>query len=40
MKDILKIAAGVMLAYIGLVAFNGLVLVPFARWLAFAGIGM
>ena len=37
MKDILIIAAGVMLAYIGIIGFNVLVLVPLARWLAFAG---
>ena len=39
MKDILIIAAGVMLAYIGIIAFNVFVLVPFARWLAFTGLG-
>ena len=39
MKDILIIAAGVMLAYIGIIALNVFVLVPFARWLAFLGAG-
>ena len=39
MKDVLIIAAGVMLAYVGIIALNVLVLAPFARWLAFAGVG-
>lgn len=40
MKDVLKIAAGVVLGYLALIVLNAFVLVPFVRWLAFEGAGM
>ena len=39
MKDILIIAAGIVLGYVSLIFLNLFVIVPFARWLAFLGAG-
>ena len=34
MKNILQIAAGILLGYVGIIVFNALALVPFAWYLA------
>ena len=38
-RDILTVAGGVVLGYVGVIALNIFVLVPFARALAFMGGG-
>jgi len=40
MRDIFIVAAGIVLGYIGVIFFNIFVLVPFARALAFMGVGV
>jgi len=38
-QDIVKVAAGVVLGYVGVIILNIFVLVPFAQFLARMGVG-
>ena len=39
-RDILAVAAGVVLGYAGVIILNVFVLVPLARFLAYMGVGV